>query len=390
MPGSGVAQPTQFQIPLTFTAASGDPHTTILMYGVSGDGPGGTITDNTYGVDLGPTFGLYEEFPLPPAPPTPIWDIRWVDSRVPPPPFPNGLDTGLEGDYHGFTSVAQVDSHKVQLIGSDLQLTNILVSWPSNLSDYATSLILKSPFDLFPQVDMLAQTSVSLSGVLASAGGIYIIQSGAFVPIPCGDITSIAARCIGGGIKTIQVRVNLLNSTIYAGQEVTISIDENQFTSIIFSNGTHSRASFSVAGWVVGDHVVSLVDPPGCLPDKHATCVSGDGVGKADPEWDEGYWGETASVVPQSTELLGNYPNPFNPSTSIQYALSKDTHVILTVFNMLGQRVVTLVNDFQSAGYKTVVWDGRNDSGSPVASGLYIYTMKAGSVVKSNKLMLLK
>ena len=390
MPGLGFAQLTQFQIPVTFTAASGDPHTTVLTFGVSGDGSGGAITDNTYGVDLGTGFGAYEEFPLPPAPPTPIWDIRFVDSRVPPPPFPQGLDTGLEGDYHGFTSFAQVDSHKVQLVGSDIQLTNVVISWPSNLSDFATSLILKSAFDLFPQVDMLAQTSVSVSGVLASAGGIYIIQTGAFTPIPCADITSLAARCIGGSFKTIQVRVNLLNSTIHAGQTVTIAIDGTMFTSAIFTNGTHSRASFSETGWSVGDHIVSLVNPAGCLSDKHATCAPGDGPAKTDPEWDDNYWAEAVPEVPQTTDLLGNYPNPFNPSTSIRYALSQDTHVTLAVFNMLGQHVATLVNDFQAAGYKTVVWEGKNDSGSPVASGLYIYTMKAGSVVKSGKFMLLK
>src|SRR5262245_26321620 len=119
----------QFQIPVTFTAASGPPHTTVLTFGVSGDGPGGLIVDNTYGVDLGPAFGAYEEFPLPPAPPTPIWDLRWVDTRIPPPPFPQGLDTGLEGDYHGFFSSAQVDSHKVQILVSDVTLTSVFVSW---------------------------------------------------------------------------------------------------------------------------------------------------------------------------------------------------------------------------------------------------------------------
>jgi hypothetical protein len=62
--------------------------------------------------------------------------------------------------------------------------------------------------------------------------------------VPCSAITSIAARCIGGGTKTVQARVNLLGSIIYAGMDVTIAIDEDQYTSTIVTNGTHSRANF--------------------------------------------------------------------------------------------------------------------------------------------------
>ena len=60
----------------------------------------------------------------------------------------------------------------------------------------------------------------------------------------------------------------------------------------------------------------------------------------------------TAQEVPQATELLGNHPNPFNPSPNIQYALSEDAHVTLRVYNMLGQVVATLVDEPQTAGYR--------------------------------------
>ena len=206
--------------------------------------------------------------------------------------------------------------------------------------------------------------------------------------VPCSAITSIASRCIGGGTKTIQARVNLLGSTIYAGLPVTITIDGTPYTATIITNGTHSRANFSVSGFAVGSHTVSLVDPPGCgIPDSHPTCATAD---KADPAWDNDAEWTGVNAAPQSTKLLGNYPNPFNPTTNIQYSLGEATHVTLRVYNTLGQVVATLVNDVQDAGYKSVVWNGKNDSGAPVASGIYIYTLTAGNVVKSDRMLFMK
>jgi plastocyanin len=94
--------------------------------------------------------------------------------------------------------------------------------------------------------------------------------------------------------------------------------------------------------------------------------------------------------IAQQTKLLGSYPNPFNPSTNIQYSLGQESHVTLRVYNSVGQEVATLVNEFQGAGNKTVTWNGKNNSGSSVASGLYIYTLETGGVVLSEKILLMK
>ena len=94
--------------------------------------------------------------------------------------------------------------------------------------------------------------------------------------------------------------------------------------------------------------------------------------------------------TPQEFSLSQNYPDPFNPSTTIRYALSEDAHVTLKIYNMLGQLVATLVDENQSAGYREVVWSGSNEFGQKVASGIYIYRMTAGSFEDSKRMLLLK
>jgi len=87
---------------------------------------------------------------------------------------------------------------------------------------------------------------------------------------------------------------------------------------------------------------------------------------------------------------LVNYPNPFNPTTQISFSLPSDSYVTLEVYNIMGQRVTSLVNDYRQAGNYTVTWDGRNDAGSSVASGIYFYRIQAGDYSESKKMMLMK
>ena len=96
------------------------------------------------------------------------------------------------------------------------------------------------------------------------------------------------------------------------------------------------------------------------------------------------------NAIPTEFALDQNYPNPFNPTTSIGYALKENTKVVLKIYNLLGQEVRTLVNGNQEAGYKKVAWDGMNDKGTRVASGIYIYRIKAGDFVKARKMILMK
>jgi len=94
--------------------------------------------------------------------------------------------------------------------------------------------------------------------------------------------------------------------------------------------------------------------------------------------------------LPTVYALHQNYPNPFNPVTNLSYDLPEDAMVNITVFDMMGRVVRTLVNGQQSAGYKSLQWNATNNSGQPISAGLYIYTIQAGEFNQTRKMILLK
>ena len=96
------------------------------------------------------------------------------------------------------------------------------------------------------------------------------------------------------------------------------------------------------------------------------------------------------SIVTKKVELNQNYPNPFNPITLINYELTYDGLVNITIYDMMGKIVKTLVDNLQTAGYKSVQWNATNDRNKPVSAGIYLYTIKAGEISQTKKMVLLK
>ena len=96
------------------------------------------------------------------------------------------------------------------------------------------------------------------------------------------------------------------------------------------------------------------------------------------------------AVVPTAFSLAQNYPNPFNSSTVIRFALPRSGPVELALYNLVGQKVVTLVDGMRAAGSYTVHWDGRDDAGNALASGVYLYRLQAGGQVETRKLVLVE
>ncbi|MDP7128331.1 MAG: T9SS type A sorting domain-containing protein, partial [Candidatus Marinimicrobia bacterium] len=94
--------------------------------------------------------------------------------------------------------------------------------------------------------------------------------------------------------------------------------------------------------------------------------------------------------LPGSFALHPAYPNPFNPSTNLQYDLPEQAQITLTIYNLMGREITQLVNTTQEAGYRSVQWDATDFFGKPVSAGVYLYQIRAGEFVQTRKMVLLK
>lgn len=95
-------------------------------------------------------------------------------------------------------------------------------------------------------------------------------------------------------------------------------------------------------------------------------------------------------AVPERFDLMQNYPNPFNAVTTLRYSLPRRSEVELTIYDILGREIRSLVRNVEEAGLKTVTWDGTNNLGEPVSTGVYLYQIQAGSFTQTRKMILLR
>ena len=100
--------------------------------------------------------------------------------------------------------------------------------------------------------------------------------------------------------------------------------------------------------------------------------------------------GISPASIPSTYVLHQNYPNPFNPTTQIRYDLPEDALVNITIYDLMGRSIKSLVNSNQTVGYRTIQWDATNDRNEPVSAGLYLFTIQAGEFSQTKKMVLLK
>ena len=109
-----------------------------------------------------------------------------------------------------------------------------------------------------------------------------------------------------------------------------------------------------------------------------------------DPQVNRLKLGKSGPVVPREFMVSQNFPNPFNPATTIRYGIPQEAQVSIIIYNALGQKIKTLLDKKQAAGYYRLVWDSVNDAGNPAASGIYFYRVSAGEHAAVKKMLLLK
>ena len=109
-----------------------------------------------------------------------------------------------------------------------------------------------------------------------------------------------------------------------------------------------------------------------------------------EPTYSLGVESEEAASVPQPVKLNANYPNPFNPSTTISFNLQEPGMTKLVIYNIMGQEVRYLLNYNMEAGNHNVVWNGKDDKGKAVSSGVYIIRLEAGKNIAMGKMLLMK
>ena len=95
-------------------------------------------------------------------------------------------------------------------------------------------------------------------------------------------------------------------------------------------------------------------------------------------------------MMPTEYAIHQNYPNPFNPVTTLRYDIPENAMINITIYDMLGRQVKTLINQTQDAGYRSVIWNATNDYGNPVSAGVYLYKIQAEGFVQTKKMVLLK
>ena len=95
-------------------------------------------------------------------------------------------------------------------------------------------------------------------------------------------------------------------------------------------------------------------------------------------------------ILPTETKLFPAYPNPFNPNTTIEYHLAEKSLTQLTIIDLLGRPVRTLISEHKPIGKYTIIWNGKNDAGQPMSAGMYFYQMQTQNLVETQKIILIK
>lgn len=179
--------------------------------------------------------------------------------------------------------------------------------------------------------------------------------------------------------QAVGITTTLLNSGLAFNDSILVALDLVGIQMLMDAQDDSSTSlDNNIPNAVPAELRVSSVEQ-GLRVQRQLLGVFGSGTTKSRP-----------APIPQTYRLYQNYPNPFNPNTEIKFDLPEAVKVQVKIFNTLGQEVATLVDGMRPAGSHSVIWDSKSASGVQVASGVYVYQIKAGNFVDSKKMVLIR
>lgn len=338
------------------------------------DGGGGVDTlrfgrdpRGTYCVDGGVNFLDYcsgrtlVEFELPPIPPTGVFDFRFGNNR-------SGMGgcsalnergNGMRNDIRGSSGRTRIDTFQVRFqIGSSGPIS---FSWPSGLNTFCDSMRLRDPFGgIIANLDMLSNQSYTVtSGSLTNMNIIMYGVTDLSVLSPAnGDTVSLNPTLFWNGRPgATHYRLQVATDSMFTAGSVFIHDSSVAGT----SRSVGSLTSMTTYYWRVA--AGNCYGWTAFSPTRRFIASSAVAVEEDDH-----------TTFPVKFALHQNFPNPFNPSTTIRFDLPRDTRITIEIYNVLGQRVRSIVDDYLEAGVHTMSFDA-----SSLAGGVYFYKMDARS-----------
>ena len=230
---------------------------------------------------------------------------------------------------------------------------------------------------------------ISNNSTNGEGGGVFIAHAPSSPNLVNVTITGNTAAEAGGGIYCEYSNPSLVNSILWNNLPEEIDI----------YSGTATVTYSDIQGGWEGTGNIDA-DPLFCNPDSgdYTLAENSPCIGTGENGTNMGAFGVGCSdilaveeeFIPVQFAIHQNYPNPFNPITTLRYDLPENSHVTITIYDMLGRNIKKLINQTQDAGYKSVIWNATNDYGKPVSAGIYLYQIHAGEYIQTKKMVLLK
>ena len=191
------------------------------------------------------------------------------------------------------------------------------------------------------------------------------------------------------GTKAVEVILNYPVADMTMAIPFTETVTENAIT-LTSADTLNGQILLNAAYFENGDLPIRIDLNHIQSKDNVPVNISYNFVGENNENLSSGYETLDIKPVPKEFALHNNYPNPFNPVTTINYDLPKDAKVLLIIYDLMGREVARLNDSFMSAGYHSVQWNARNQYGTQVSAGVYFYHIQAGEFIKTQKMILLK